>query len=87
MGARRSSAFSLHSEVGSSLTEPTPPMALLGSVVSAGQVRFTRSNRQSAVEKASALSECVLSVLRWTSSANEFPSSWARRLVPGVRSR
>ena len=54
--------------------------------VVAGEVRLPSSNLQSAVANASALRVWAL-VLRMTSSANELPSSWARRFMPGVRAR
>src|SRR3954451_20671473 len=63
------------------------PGTAVGAVVEYGDVMFASWNLQSAVAKASAFSVFVLSVLRWIISENELPSSWVRRLRPGVRAR
>ncbi len=69
--------------VGSSATVVTPNCVNPAGV----PARLASWNLQSAVANASAFSVFVPSVLRSISSANELPSSWVRRFMPGVRAR
>lgn len=78
------SLFSSHSVDGSSLTDVAPTAKL---PAAAGEVRLPSWNLQSAVANTSAFRVLVPSVLRSISSANELPSSCARRFMPGVRAR
>ena len=80
-GLRRSSAVSLHSDFGSSPT--VGPDATYPAAVPA---RLLIWNLQSAVANTSALRVFAF-VLRMIISANELPSSWVRRFMPGVRRR